>query len=148
MPRSGPDILHWRVVARRVRGRFRRDAGREEHAPGAAVIPDLIEFARRQPRIGNNRPGIEAACGEQETGERNRILADEHQAIASADAERPQRFHGAANRPIEFAIGQPGLVVDQRRPIGRGGNMRVHHLVDAVRQRIHDLGCSLLPTHQ
>ena len=58
-----PDILHRRVAARRVRGRFFGDVSREEHAPGAAVVPDLVEFARRQPRIGNNRPGIEAACG-------------------------------------------------------------------------------------
>ena len=86
---ESPDIPYRRVIARSVRGRFFRYASREEHAPGAAVFPDLIEFARRQPRIGNNRPGIEAACGEQQTGERNRILADEHQAIAGADAERP-----------------------------------------------------------
>jgi hypothetical protein len=41
-----PNMLHRRVVARRVRSRFFRDFSREEHAPGAAMIPDLIEFAR------------------------------------------------------------------------------------------------------
>ena len=143
-----PNILHRRVVAPRVRGPFVRDFSREEHAPGAAVIPDLIELARRQPRVGNNRPGIEAACGQQETGERNRVLADQHHAIAGADAERAQRIHRAINRPIELAIGQASLVIDQRCPVGCGRNIRVHHLMDAVRQHIQDFGCSLLPTHQ
>jgi hypothetical protein len=100
-----PDILHRCVVTGRVRGCFFRDFSREEHAPGAAVIPDLIELAWRQPRIGNDRPGIEAACGQQETGEGNRVLADQHHAIAGADAERAKRIHRGANRPIELAIG-------------------------------------------
>ena len=118
------DILHRRAIARR-HGRPLpcETSGREEHAAGAAVIPDLIEFARRQPRVDDDRPGVEPARGEQQTGQRDAVLADDHHAVAGADAERAQRIRGAAHRAIELAIGQAPR---RRRSAPRDPALRRH----------------------
>ena len=112
------------------------------------MISDLIELARRQPRIGDDRPGVEPARGEHEAGKRDRVLTDDHHAVAGANTEHPQRVRHIVHRAIELAIGQGRVVVDQRCPVRRRGYMRVHHFMNTVRQRIQNLGRGLPPTPQ
>ena len=131
------DILHGRTIARRMGGRFLRYFGREEGAAGAAVIPDLIDLARRQPRIDDDRPGVEPARGEQQTGQRNGILADDHHAVAGrgcrARAARPRvpRTTRSSSRYVNFALSSISAI---RSGVAR--DVPVHHLVDAVRQTV------------
>ena len=123
-----------------MRCRFRRDIGREEGPAGAAVIADLIEFARREPRVGDGRPGVETARREQQTGKRNAIFAHDHHAVAGADAEREQRIRGPTHRAVEFAIGHGRAIVGQRRAIRRRRGMTVHDLVNTVGQAVVNAG--------
>ena len=127
------DILHRRAIAQRMCGGFLRRIGREESTARAAVVPDLIQLARRQPRVGNDRPGVETEHGDQETGQRDAILADDHHTVASADTQRAQRVCGAVHRAIKLPVCQRRAVVDQRHAIRRCRDVPIHHLVDAAR---------------
>jgi len=131
------DILHGCLIAVGMSGRLLGDVSSQQHAAGAAVLPDLIEFARREPRIDHDCPGIEPARGQEQAGQRDRILAHDHHAIAATNAELLQRLGDAPHRSIELAIGQPHLVVDQRQVIRRCLDVVIDHLVDAVRQAFH-----------
>ncbi|MGY4486229.1 hypothetical protein ACVWWR_005420 [Bradyrhizobium sp. LM3.2] len=76
------------AIARGVSSGLVRNTRREQHPPGAAVIADLVQFARRQARVGDNRPGVEPARRQQQSGKRNTVLADNDHPIAGPDPQR------------------------------------------------------------
>ena len=113
---------------------FFRYAGREENAARPAVIADLIELTRRQPRIDDDRPGVVSAGGEQQTRQRDAVFAHDHHAVAGPYAQRGKRVRSLPHRAIEFAIAQGRTVLDQRKSIRRFDHMPIDHLMDTIGQ--------------
>src|SRR5580700_497917 len=110
------------------------DVSGEENAPRPAVIPDLVELASRQTRIGDDNPGVKPTSGKQQARQRDAILADDHEAIATADSELSQRLRRCSDRTVELSIGQFLVVFDDGNGIWRRRDVRIENLVDTVRQ--------------
>ena len=120
-------------------GRFRRDARTEEHPAGAAVIADLVQFARRQSRVHDNSPGIDGACSQQKPDKRNAVLADDHHAVARTNAEVAQRCRDQADVDGKLPIGPAFGVLDQRGMIRRLRHATRHGVMQPVRQAIQNV---------
>jgi hypothetical protein len=76
------------------------------------VIPDLIQLPRREAWVGDDRPGLDAACREQEAGQRDAILAHDHDAVAAPDAQSAERIRRPSHRSVELAIAQTAAIID------------------------------------
>src|ERR1700756_3909270 len=97
-----------------MRGGLTRNAAREEYPSCSAVIADLIELARRQSRVADDRPGIEPAPRPQQSRKRNAVFADDHHPVARPDAKGRELLSELADISFELAIGPPRAVLDER----------------------------------
>jgi hypothetical protein len=105
------------------RGLLRNCRG-EKHPARAAVIADLVQLARRQSRIGDDRPCVDPARSQQQGGKRDAVFADNHHPVARPDAERLERRAAiSVTCAIQFAIAPGGAVLDSATMIGGFGNM-------------------------
>ena len=90
--RGYADLLEWadrmrlRTATRGMSRRFLRYPIGEEHPPCTAMVADQVELARRQPRIGDDRPGIDPARRQQQRRERDAVFADDHDPVTGPDA--------------------------------------------------------------
>ena len=138
--RADIDLLEWaelpslRPAARGVSRRFLRHFRDEKHPPRAAVIADLVQFARRQSRIGDDRPRIDPARRQQQRRKRDTVFADDDHPVARPDAERFKASSDIRNRAIQFAVAPGDAVFDQRNAVARFGNVLVNDLMDAARK--------------
>ncbi len=124
--------------------RLLRDGGREKHPPRSAVFTDLVKLARRQPWIDDDGPGVDPACSEKQAGQRDTVLADNHQAVTGADAKRLKRRRDSPDRALQLAIAPGRGVFDKRRLIGRVFSELIHYLMDSrrkARENFSDINC-------
>ncbi|MNS66310.1 hypothetical protein D3C72_995190 [compost metagenome] len=117
---------------RRMRGRFRRGAGQEQHAPCGTVRSDGVDFARRQPRIDVDDPRVDAGGREDQRHLQRAIFAHHHQAVAGAHVQLVQQQRRMFHTVLQLRIGPEATTFMQRRRIGRarrpvGGDGRQAH---------------------
>src|SRR5260370_37177848 len=72
-------------MALRMSRRFLRNLRRKKHSPRAAVIANLVQFARRESGIGDDRPRVDPARRQQQGGKRDAVFADDDHTIARPD---------------------------------------------------------------
>ena len=125
-------------ILRRMIGRFPRHAGGEEHAAGAAMAADLLELAWREAGIGDDRPGLDSACCQQQSGKRAAVLADDHHAIAGPDAQRRQTCGDLIDAVMQFSIGPTAAIIDHGDAFGRSLKLAIHDVVQPKRKGIGD----------
>ena len=82
------ELTGLRTAALRMSRGFLRNIRGEKHPARTAVIADLIQFARRQSRIGDDRPRIDPARRQQQRRKRDAVFADDDHPVARPDAER------------------------------------------------------------
>jgi len=85
-------------------------------------------------------PCVEPAGGEQQAGQRYAVFTDDHDAVARADPQLPQRIGRCGHRSIELPIGQGLAVLDKRDAIGRRRDVVIEHLMDAIWQTCENAG--------
>jgi hypothetical protein len=84
-------------------GRFLGGGSGEEDPPRTAVMMDLVELARHQPRICDNGPGVAPAAGEHQGSSGHTVLAGDQHPISGPGAEfnqfRRQGIHRSPQVP-------------------------------------------------
>ena len=98
------------------------------------MVADLVQFACGQSRVGNDRPGVEPACRQQQGGERNTVFADNDHPVARSDSKRGEDGSDLANALIQISVAPGCPVFDQRDPVGGFGNLPCRYVMDAARQ--------------
>lgn len=132
------EIADLGLILRRMIGRFPRHAGGEEHAAGAAMAANLLELAWREAGIGDDRPGLDTACCQQQSGKRAAVLADDHHAIAGPDAQRRQTCGDLIDAVMQFSIGPTAAIIDHGDAFGRSLKLAIHDVVQPKRKGIGD----------
>ena len=112
----------------RMRRRFRRGAGQEQHAPRGTVRGDGVDLARRQPCIDVDDPRVDAGGSKNQRHLQRAVLAHHHQAVAGAHVQPAQQLRGAVHTVLQLGVGpavapfmQRGRVRRARRPIDGDG---------------------------
>jgi hypothetical protein len=93
---------------------------------------NLIDFARRQPRVYYHRPRADLAAAEYQRAKRDRILAHQKHAIAGPDPEARQVLRHRRDSAPELSIAPAPAPFDESwvgRPIR---NVGYDHLADAI----------------
>ena len=68
------------------------------------MIADLVELAWRQPRIGDDCPGVDPARRQKQRSQRDAVFTDDDHPVARPDAERSEIGGNLGDVPIQFAI--------------------------------------------
>ena len=98
------------------------------------MVADLVQFACGQSRVGNDRPGVEPACRQQQGGERDTVFADNDHPVARSDSKRGEDGSDLSNALLQIAVAPGCPVLDQRDPVGGFGNLPCRYFMDAARQ--------------
>jgi hypothetical protein len=83
------------------------------------MVADLIEFARRQPRVDHNRPGIDLAGGKHQGCQRQAVFADDHHAVARTHTQIPQCRSQVRNNRRQHAVAPGRCLINERGMSGR-----------------------------
>jgi hypothetical protein len=116
---------HWGVI--------QDEAKRERSRSGLPVFGENFQLDHCTRAIPNMTS--DPACRNQQPGKRNRVLADDHHAVARSDARRSEFIRNGADMLVELAVGPADAIVNEGYAVWRTGNMGVGHLVKPARKR-------------
>ena len=121
-------------------GRLLRNVGSQENPPRTAVSADLVDFAGGKARVDDDGPGIDLAAGEDESSERDGILACDHHPVSGPNRPAPEVGRDSIDRIGEVAIAPGAAVFGEGRLIGPFGNVSCDDFVQPPRQSFENLG--------
>ena len=96
------------------------------------MVADLIQFPCRQPRVGDDGPGVEPAHREQQSCQRDAVFADNHHPVARSHSKRGKDGGDLGDMPVQIAIAPGRPVLDQRDPVRGFGSLPGRYFMDAI----------------
>lgn len=119
---------------------LRRNAGGVKDATSAAVLPDRIDFARRQTGIDEHGPCVQGRHGEKRRHEWAAVLAHHHDPIPRPYAGVEQPGSGCGDSRGQFSIGTMATRVHQRQLIWGRFRPPGEDVADAFREIAQEFG--------
>ena len=85
---------------------------RIKDAAGAAVLTDQIDLTIGQPRIHYHRPGIDLRVGEDQRGESEAVLADDHYPVAGTNIVELEDERRIRDDGRQLGVGPGDIALD------------------------------------
>jgi len=123
------------AMARRVRPGLRRVAVSEEQCTRIAMRGDFVDLVRALACVEYHGPRVKLGRGEEQGQRLDAVLADDHDAVAGANAEPVQCAGRCAYRLPKACIGPAFAArLHERDGLGRARCRVRHKVADTVRQ--------------